>query len=242
MKLSALLAVGKDVKSTGNATITRLHHLLQKPSCVVGIRRNYAPKTEGGEQLPSEATNVQVRSAEALREATSAFAGIIDVILKTDLTNTKAHADIVVDGTVLATAIPATTLLSLEKQLVDLSTFVEKIPELDQAESWALDEGVGEYRSTPSSTLRTKKVQQPLVLYPATDKHPAQVQMITEDVAVGTWTITKFSGALPRSRREFIAERVRKLLAAVKIAREEANAINVVEREIGSTLMSWVLA
>ncbi len=54
----------------------------------------------------------------------------------------------------------------------------------------------------------------------ATDKHPAQVGVYYEDVAVGFWRTVKFSGALPAKRVGELLERVEKLQQAVKFARE----------------------
>ena len=51
-------------------------------------------------------------------------------------------------------------------------------------------------------TLRTKKVPRNHVKAEATEKHPAQVEVYYEDVAVGYWTTVKFSGALPAQPRQ----------------------------------------
>jgi hypothetical protein len=40
------------------------------------------------------------------------------------------------------------------------------------------------------------------VLYDATEHHPAQTQLISEDVIVGWWETVKHSGAIPRPRQE----------------------------------------
>jgi hypothetical protein len=61
-----------------------------------------------------------------------------------------------------------------------------------------------------------------------------------EDVWVGTWTATKFSGAMPAAARKAIIERVRKLLDAVKSAREEANNLEVKPQKNGATLLGWI--
>lgn len=241
-RLNALLAVEKDIKKNTQETITKLHHLLQKPALVSGLRRTYTPREETGEQLAPETQNIQLNAETALRQATAAFSELFDITAAKDMTNTGARADIVVGTTTLATQVPATTLLFLEKQLVDLQTFVAKLPELDPGESWQLDVNSNEYRAQPSQTIRTKKVTTPLILVQATDKHPAQCQMVTEDIPQGVWTSVKASAAIPAPRKQALALRVQTLLSAVKVARENANQQEVQELEIGSALMNYILA
>jgi hypothetical protein len=76
----------------------------------------------------------------------------------------------------------------------------------------------------------------------ATDKHPAQVEVYFEDVTVGTWTTTKFSGALPATRVHELEARVEKLAHAVKFAREEANGFEVSDRRVGEAVFGYLLA
>ncbi len=44
---------------------------------------------------------------------------------------------------------------------------------------------------------------------------------------VGTWRNVKYSGALPRTEVQDMLERLDKLSAAVKVAREKANSVEV---------------
>jgi hypothetical protein len=64
--------------------------------------------------------------------------------------------------------------------------------------------------------------------------------MYMEDVWVGTWTTTKFSGAIPARTRNDLLERVRKLLDAVKAAREEANGLEVKPQKVGAALLGYI--
>ena len=74
----------------------------------------------------------------------------------------------------------------------------------------------------------------------ATEKHPAQVEVYYEDVVIGYWRTIKFSGALPAKRVNEVVERVEKLQAAVKFAREEANGVEVVEQETGEKVFRYL--
>jgi len=131
-------------------------------------------------------------------------------------------------------------LLFLEKQLVDLHTFVKKLPVLDAAESWSRDESTDSWRTEPVRTVKTKKVPRNHVKAKATDKHPAQVEVYYEDVPVGYWTTVKFSGALPARRVNELLDRIATLQTAVKFAREEANGAEVTDQRIGEAVFGYL--
>ncbi|MBA2680632.1 MAG: hypothetical protein H0U76_19830 [Ktedonobacteraceae bacterium] len=54
----------------------------------------------------------------------------------------------------------------LEKQLVDLHTFVRKLPVLDPSETWTLDSSADCWATEPVQTLKTKKVPPALCTIP----------------------------------------------------------------------------
>ncbi|MBU1432165.1 hypothetical protein KKF91_16640, partial [Myxococcota bacterium] len=82
--------------------------------------------------------------------------------------------------------------------------------------------------------------QRPVVLYPATAEHPAQTQLISEDVVVGFWHTIKFTGALPLPKKQLILERIERLSKAVKFAREQANGVEVTQKKVGEALLSYL--
>lgn len=146
-----------------------------------------------------------------------------------------------VDGRALVREVPVSYLLFLEKQLVDLHTFIRKLPVLDASESWNLDPSSDAWKTEPVRTIRTKKVPRNHVKAEATEKHPAQVDVYYEDVPVGYWTTVKFSGALPARRVNELLERVEKLQNAVKFAREEANSAEVTDQRVGDAVLGYLL-
>jgi hypothetical protein len=141
---------------------------------------------------------------------------------------------------VIASDVPVTYLLFLEKQLTDLYTFVDKLPALDPSEHWTFSESAGHYAADPVQTTRTKKVPRNHVKAEATEKHPAQVEVYYEDITVGYWRTVKFSGALPARRINELTERVEKLQQAVKFAREEANGLEVTEQQTGEKVFRYL--
>lgn len=242
MKLNQVIAIEKGTKSRSLQDITEAHHALQKPAILSGIARTYRPKDEEGEPLPPEATRVQVRAEEIIQKTAEVLTKLFDIVATKDWANCNAKADIIVDGNVLLSQVPATYLLFLEKQLVDIHTFVKKLPVLDAAESWMFDASADCWATEPIQTTKTKKIPRNHVKAEATEKHPAQVEVYHEDVIVGTWRTVKFSGALPAKRVNELVARVERLQEAVKFAREEANSLEVTEQKLGEKVFQYLFA
>ncbi|GGJ45746.1 DUF7873 family protein [Deinococcus roseus] len=239
-KLNQIIAVEKSVKSRSFQELTEAHHALQKPALLSGITRTYRPKDEEGEQLPPESTRVQVKAEEIVQNTARILSNLFDVTATKDWTNCEARADVVVGEQVLLKDVPVSYLLFLEKQLVDLNTFVRKLPVLDASESWSFDPGADCYATEPIQTVRTKKIPRNHVKAEATEKHPAQVEVYYEDVTVGYWRTLKFSGALPAQRVHELLGRIQKLQQAVKFAREEANNVEAKEQKVGEKFFNYL--
>jgi hypothetical protein len=241
-KLNQIIAVEKGIKSRSFQELTEAHHALQKPTLLSGIARTYRPRDEEGEQFPPESTRVQVKADEVIRQTVESLTKLFDVTATKDWANTRARADVTLDGTVLLSQAPATYLLFLEKQLVDLHTFIKKLPTLDAAETWDFDPSADCYATEPVQTAKTKKIPRNHVKAEATEKHPAQVEVYYEDVVVGYWRTVKFSGALPARRVNELLERVDRLQQAVKFAREEANSLEIEEQKAGKAIFDYIFA
>jgi hypothetical protein len=239
-KLNQIIAVSKGVKSETLRSLTDAHRDVQKQPLLSGIARTYQPKDDDGERLPAESTRVQLTAKGVIGDVKTSLARLFDVVATLDTANTHARADIVVDGKVLVKDAPVTYLLFLEKQLTDLHTFVAKLPTLDPAENWTFNEVAGHYAADVSQTTRSKKIPRNHVKAEATEHHPAQVELYTEDVIVGTWSTFKFSGALPATEVRAMAQRVTKLQEAVKFARESANGTEVTDVKVGDAVLGYL--
>ena len=241
-RLNQIIALSKDAKAQGEAALTKAHHDLQKSQLISGLSRVYASLDEMGEGLPPESTRVQIRSDEVIKTVTTRLTRMFDVVATQETANTHATATVIVDDNTLLTEVPVVVLIFLEKQLDNLKTFIRKLPVLDPSEHWQFSESADAYATDPVQTTRTKKVPRNHVRAPATDKHPAQVDMWYEDVIAGTWTTVKFSGALPATRVAELLGRVERLEDAVKMAREQANSIDVVDVHIGRPVFDYLFA
>ncbi|RAY17239.1 hypothetical protein DPM19_03585 [Actinomadura craniellae] len=241
-KLNQIIAVEKGVKSKSLQELARAQQAVQKAPLLSGISRTYQPKDEEGEQLPPESTRVQVKSEGVLREVAATLTRLFDVTATKDWANSVAKADVTVDGRALLRDVPVSYLLFLEKQLTELQAFIKKLPVLDAAETWTFDASTDVWRTEPVRTIRTKKVPFNHVKAEATEKHPAQVEVFFEDVAIGYWSTVKFSGSLPAQRVNELLERVEKLQNAVKFAREEANGAEVTDQSVGEAVFGYLFA
>jgi hypothetical protein len=239
-KINQIVAVTNGRKARAKEALTALYHKMQRTGVMDGISRTYRPKDDEGEQLPPESRRVQLNCDSVLETASKALTEAFDSVATVDKSNTVASADVVVDGVTLLKAVPTTTLLYLEKQLVDMFTLVNSLPALDPAEEWEWSDEAAAYASTPAETVRTKKVPRHYTKAEATKEHPAQVEMYYEDICVGHWRTVKFSGALPEEQKRAMLERVRQLQDAVKTAREAANNADAVDAKIGKSLFDFL--
>lgn len=241
-KLNQIIAIEKGIKSSAYGALTDLNKAAQKPDLFNGFSKTYRKKDEDGEELPPEGKRVQYTSGEVLRAAERALTDLADVTARKDWTNCVAKADVVVDGKTLIASAPVSFLLFMEKQLTDLRTLVGNLPVLDVAEDWKSDPNSGLYRTEPTETHRTKKMQKPIVLYAATTEHPAQTQLITEDVIAGWWVLTRQSGAMPKPEKQKLQDRIDKLIQAIKQAREAANMFDETDAPaIGGPVFGYLL-
>ncbi len=241
-QLNQIVAVEKGLKSRANADINAVYHNLQKPALYGGFTKSYTPRDDEGERYPDEGVLVQRSVAGDLLTIADKMAQLIDVTLTKDVANTQTRGSIRLPGDdrPFLTA-PVPFLLSLEKQLIDFRTALAKVPTLDPSEVWEHDSDTSMYRTKPVGSFKTKKVPQVLVKYPATERHPAQTEVFNSDEIVGEWTTTKLSGAMSRTRRDELLERVNVFIDAVKQAVEEANRYEVTQQSAGKFIFERLL-
>jgi len=239
-RLNQVVAIEKPLKQRVEKKLAEFYKALQKPDLFEGHDKTYHPKETDGDSFPSESRVVQQRVDDILEETTELLTELFDISATRDLANCSAKASIEVDGVKIIDEVPATTLMFLEKQLTEFRIMVAAAPELDPAESWMPDDNSGLEKTSPRHTIKTAKVERALVLYPHSVEHPAQAKAITEDRTIGTWEATRLSGAMPPTTKKALLARVEKLIAAVKVAREEANTVTAHDQSIGKQIFSWI--
>jgi hypothetical protein len=240
-KLCEIIALVTGRKTESQKKLTDLHQLTQKVALFSGAHKTYHPRDEKDtEVLPDERVEIQLRVGDVVHEATKTLTNLYDLVVTQDTGNTKAFSDVVLsDGTAILKDVPVTSLLYLEKQLEDLKKFYGTLPILDAAKQWTKDEANRFHRSETTKT-RTKRNKIPIVLYPATEQHPAQTQLIEEEKIVGDYRTVEMSGAITASQKALLLERTSALKDAVVLAREKANQTTVEQRKAGDFIFKYL--
>lgn len=240
LKLNQVNSILTQKKPETEKFVTELYKIVQKEALFSGRERQYRPLDEiNGQKLPPESQKVQQRVDVLLSGLKQKWEDLWSFVLTQDSGNQKAVADIVVDGNVLAKNVPISTLLYLDKQVNDLETFINKLPTPCPSEEWTQDQATGLLKSKSTESVRTSKEPTVIVKYEATEKHPAQTELFTKDVPVGTWTQILYSGSIQVSQKEELLKKVRKVQEAIKIAKENANSIEV-ERQSIKPLLDFI--
>ncbi len=240
-KLNQVNAIVSARKGEVEKTITELYKLIQKETLFAGRERTYRPTDEvGGQKLPAESQRVQQRADDLIRQAREKWTEVWNLVFTQDLGNQQAKADVVVDGKTILGNVPITFLLCLDKQVKDLETFIGKLPTPDPAEEWTHDPNTGLLRSRATESVKTSKEPTVIVKYEPTKEHPAQTELFTKDIPVGTWTQILYSGSLPADQKNAVLKRVRKLQDAIKVAKEQANLLDVERQKAADAVFAFV--
>lgn len=247
LTLGQVIASDAAARSTANKRAGQLHRDCQKHDLFSGFTRTYEPfdapndDGTGPVRLPPESKRVQLSADDVLRRLARELTPAIDWAAAKDIANCGARADVIAGGEVLLRDVPATHLLHLEKVFDDIVTFIGKLPVLPADEEWTRDEDRGLWKTGGTTAIRNEQEPVPVVLYEATEQHPAQVQLVPKQVPRGTWTSVKFSGALSPSRKRELEERALELRAALRRAREEANRVSAEPADEGSVIFGYLL-
>jgi len=247
-KLHELLAVDANLKGQAQKCRTELQSTLEKKRHLFAEKLvTFTPLAEGAPAETREQSDIQTTVKKEVAWLTNILVKAIDASFAIDIANTSAKADIVLEGgDVLAKDVPATALLQLEKRVKEFSEFIHTIPTLDPAKGFEEDSSrePGIYKAREVLKSSTQKVQEPLTLAPATDKHPAQVQLVTKDVKVGTIQELEWSSLITPALKAELLERSEALFRAVTQARSRANDtdIDTKSNKIGKMLLEYVFS
>lgn len=240
-KLNQINAIVTSRKTETDKAVGDVGKLLLKEQLFNGRERTYRPLDEvNGQPLPPESQKVQQRVDHLIEEARLKWVELWNLILTQDVGNQQARADIVVDEQTILADVPVTTLLFFDKQLSEVENLIKKLPTPDPAEDWSHDPNTGLLKSQTIESLRTQKEPAVYVKYEATKEHPAQTEFYMKDVPVGTWRQVLYSGSIQADRKNAILERLKKLKDAVRLAREQANLVEVERQEDGAALLSFL--
>lgn len=201
-----------------------------------GMRRTFKPfsvdESKGevaGERLESETQLVRTVLDE-LDSLLASHAEAFDVNLQIDEANTRARADLVVGGEVIAPQLPATFLLQLEKRLRELRIVLKEIPTFDPVRIWHPDPSADKasvLRADPVVTLRKQRTRKYNVMVEATKEHPAQIDVVEVDEPIGEIRSYDWTGMVSPGKKAALLSAVDLLIEATKAARSRANAVEI---------------
>lgn len=247
-KLHELLAVDGNLKSAATKATADLLNTFEKKRHHFSQRKVvFKPRDEAGVEKVEEQLDLQTTVGKELDWIGDFIHRAIDIGYQIAMANTVAAADVVLDnGQVLLSHMPATALLELEKKMAEVHALVLAIPTLDPAKGFQLDpqQGEGIYHAREEHKSRTKKQQRVLVKYEATKEHPAQTELITEDVPVGELVTNEWSALITTADKGKMIERCDEVLRAIKQARSRANDHEIDTKapgaRIGAKALSYI--
>lgn len=243
--LNQILTVEKYVKGRDFKALTNYYKVSQKPALFDGFTRKFYPLDEESDvavyaRSRDERQLVQQTVPDLIKAVIDTATTCYDVTASKDMANTIALADVVVDGEIILTMVPATFLLFLEKQLKDIQTFVGSLPVLDSAKEWIYDDVAEVWKTNVQLSRTTHKVPEKMILAEATEHHPAQVKFYEKEVANGRFEKVYHSGAISKKQKAIYVAKVEKLHKAVKVARVQANGVKTEGRKVGDKIFSWL--
>jgi hypothetical protein len=243
-KLHQLLAVESDLAQQSRAiaeeTVTTF---TKKADHFDGLIKVYTPDDDAGEKIPPEIKEVVTTVQDKLDYSMKSMVKAINATLSKEETNSsgKANAPLIVEDTNFGT-FSATSFIAMERYLEKIRDTYKNIPTLDPTCSWTKKDTTGKvlYESVEDVKYRYVKKSTPVTLSPATDKHPAQVQLVISDSQVGKYVTVYRSGRLTPTEKSNLLERIDNIILEVKKAREKANQADVKNVEVGKMLFDFI--
>jgi hypothetical protein len=207
-----------------------------------GHSRVYVPDNENYDRVDNEYREVVSTVNEKLSAFSKVMAQAMDTVLAKEETNSSgtAKAELIVDGVNFG-EFAATSLLYLEKVLLEVKKVLESILTLHSGIAWNFNSDTGLYQTDKTVTYRNLKEIVPIVLYEATKEHPAQVKESSRTVKVGEYHENHFSGRIFQKKKNEILDRMDLLIKEVKSAREKANAVPVKEVHVANKILKFIM-
>ena len=231
----------KKLVEEGIATLSNKDHLfkgltvVQKSYETDHNSANYTEYPDKTEQVP-----VQETVMGKLAYIKDAAIEYYDLVAQKDEANTRAKADLIVNGETLISNVPATTLLFLENKLKGFRALIEAAKTLDGAKIWTPREN-GIYAAPEDTKVVKVPVKSHQSIAPATDKHQALVVEVINQVEKATRTSTELSGLITSAAKSNLLKRIDTLINAAKSARQTANNVDVANINIANKIFDYLL-
>jgi len=248
-KLHEVLAVEKTRSQAANKLLEETGNKFKKEQYFSGHIKTLrmladSPENQAIEEAAREEKALPTTVPETLEYLMDFWVKAEDVTFAKNKTNQYANADLFFRGSVLVPNVPVDELLGLETRLEQLRRVLDNMPTLDASKEWEPTNSgrKGEYVAVSDEfTSKTEKTMTPVVLYEATDKHPAQIERVTIDKVVGTFKRRFISGAATSKQKADAIAVLDELLVEAKQARQRANTVEISTDRIGKTISDLIL-
>lgn len=244
-QLHEIIAVEPDLKGLASKIIDETKNTFtKKTEHFWGQTRtlNYLDE-EREQENTSEIKPIVETVPKKLKYASQKIERYFDLLATKDKTNSKATADMTVDGEVLFENMPGTFYLTLESKLKELRTMYENIPTLDPGIDWVDSPSDGKdvyVVREPIISFRSEKQLVTKVVVQPTEHHPAQYEKWTEDKTVARIETTKKSAMLSSADKSTLLANIDTLLQAAKKARQRANSTEVEKVKVGKKIFEFI--
>jgi len=243
VQLHQLLAIEAEKKSIAGNILKETHNTFTKKAHHFnGSVKIYEATEEGGDEIPTEKTEVVTTVKNKLDYTVKHLKSVFDVLISKEETNAsgEARAELIVNNTNFG-SFSATALLQMENLLKDLRKTYLVIPTLDPVKSWKPDPAVkGVSKSGEEIKMRTIARETPLVLYPATKEHPAQTKLTSISTQIGRYKTTFTSGMITPKQKADLLDNLDSLIIGVKKTRSIANNHPIKDIKIGNKFFTFI--
>jgi hypothetical protein len=248
-QLHEVLAVESELKNAAKKIYEEtLNTFSKKPGHFQGVLktlRMFDDSRSNEEAAQCEHKELVTTVGEKLEYISKSLVQAIDASAQKEATNQAAVGNVTIDNNIVLANVPATLLLTLEKELVSYRNLYNTIPTLEPGVIWESDEvaGDGVFKTKdPVIRSKTEKMRLHKEISPATKEHKAQIEQWTEDRPVGEYSTTFISGMISPARKAVLLGRIDQLILAVKKARTRANKQEIVDIHVGQKLFDFINA
>lgn len=244
-QLHQLLAVLPNLKGQAEKIRTETAKTFSsKQTLFEGLVKAFKAKNDADNQMDKELSETKPLSETVggkLAHLKEHVAPHIDAEYQRDVSNCSATASLNLGGITISD-VPATFLLQLKKEMVELRGVYDVIPTLDAKREWKMapDKGKGIWAAPPEFSIKTKKEKAYKVIVPPTDHHPAQVDSWTEDVPVGMFESKHTSGMITPEQKYKLLKRIDEVITEVTRALAEANQAPHATNKIADQILGYI--
>lgn len=171
---------------------------------------------------------------------------LLDLDYQIEKANSGAVADLVINGTTVATSVPVGFLLTIENKFKDYRAMLDMVPTHAPGIEWQEDERASSahdiFKSKNDTTdYLTKKKPVYTVVVNATPDHPAQVKESHDDVRVAKAVTTRYTATISPAQKSDMLGRCDIVIQAAKRARQRANDVDISDERITAPLLDYIV-